>query len=73
MIFSSIFRKALKDGYYVVSYNDVKYAHGESEALRVVDDLDKIGCDAAVYRYRDGVFHRCRVVDLEKLFIEQQK
>lgn len=73
MSIASILRKALKAGYYVVSYDDMQYAATEIEALRIVGALDKMGIDTAVYRYRDGVFRRCLVVDLEKLFSEQQK
>lgn len=64
MSVGSILRKAIKDGYYVVSYNDLKYASTESEALMVMEALDKIGLDAVAYRYRDGTFHRCEVIDL---------
>lgn len=73
MSISSILKKALKAGYYVVTYEDMQYARTEIEALRLVDSIDKMGRDSAVYSYRDGVFRRCLVVDLEKLFTEQQK
>lgn len=73
MSIASILRKAFKAGYYVVSFNDMQYASTESEALRIVEAADKMGLDTAVYRYGDGVFRRCLVVDLEKLFTEQQK
>lgn len=70
---SSILKKSLKAGYYVVSFEYIQYARTEIEALRLVDSLDKVGRDSAVYSYRDGVFRRCLVIDLEKLFTEQQK
>lgn len=73
MSVASILRKELKAGYYVVSYDDMQYASSEGEALRIVDASDKMGIDTAVYSYRDGVFRRCLVVDLEALFTEQQK
>lgn len=73
MSIASILKKALKAGYYVVTYEDMHYAFSEREALIIIDALDKKGVDSAVYRYRDGVFRRCLVVDLEKLFAEQQK
>lgn len=73
MSIASIVKKALKAGYYIVTYGDMHYAFSESEALIIIDGLDKQGIDSAVYRYRDGVFLRCSVVDLEKLITEQQK
>lgn len=69
----SILSKALKDGYYVVFYDGMQYAPTEYMALRIVDASDKAGLDTAVYHYRNGVFYRCSVVDLEKLITEQQK
>lgn len=73
MSISSILKKALKAGYYVVTYENMTYAPTEIDALRIVGAKDKMGRDAVVYSYRDGVFRRCLVVDLEKLFTEQQK
>lgn len=73
MSIASALKKALKAGYYVASCNALEYAATEREALKIVDTLDKMGRDAAVYRYRDGVFRRCMVVDLGNLFPEQQQ
>lgn len=73
MSISSILKKALKAGYYVVTHEDMMYAPTEIDALRIVDAMDKVGLDTAIYSYRDGVFRRCLVVDLEKLFTQQQK
>lgn len=67
MNFAKILKKVIKTGYYVVYCDGMQYASSEEAALRLVDSLDKIGFDAAVYHYRDGSFYRCRVVDIERL------
>lgn len=72
MNLTSILRKAFKDGYYVVACDAIEHVNTETEALRLVSAWDKVGRDSAVYSYRDGVFHRCTVVELHDLFTEQQ-